>query len=289
MSHASTPCAWPARASSRAPFRWRSVSRRPLSAGGGPATRTVRSAALICAGHLSRPLDPKLPRVRPPHMARRLSRGAKPRQWVALGERKAGEGEAPRPQPTPTEACPVPERGLREREAARDIAGVPRRHDDARGLRQAAEGPPEGDEIGCDELSRRIKQLGGSQRRFRYRDPRGSARWPRAFPRRSGRRRPLHKAPLQTIRGAGEQEKMLHNARIEYEDEAHEIATTLVIESLGLRSGTRRPRSSRAASCATRSACRSSSPTCCRSSRSTSRTTRSDLGDRGARREASRK
>jgi hypothetical protein len=53
-----------------------------------------------------------------------------------------------------------------------------------------------------------------------------------------GKAKAAAQGPLRTIRGAGEQEKMLHNARVEYEDEAHEIAT--------------------------RSGCRSSSPTCCR-------------------------
>ena len=38
--------------------------------------------------------------------------------------------------------------------------------------------------------------------------------------------------PLQAVRGSGEQEKMLHNARIEYAEEAHEIATYMVIDSL---------------------------------------------------------
>ena len=38
--------------------------------------------------------------------------------------------------------------------------------------------------------------------------------------------------PLHAVRGSGEQEKMLHNARAEYADEAQEIATYTVIDSL---------------------------------------------------------
>ena len=37
---------------------------------------------------------------------------------------------------------------------------------------------------------------------------------------------------MHAVRGSGEQEKMLHNARAEYADEAHEIATYTVIDSL---------------------------------------------------------
>jgi ferritin-like metal-binding protein YciE len=37
---------------------------------------------------------------------------------------------------------------------------------------------------------------------------------------------------LHTVRRDGEQEKMLHNARIEFADEAEEIATYTVIDSL---------------------------------------------------------
>ena len=38
--------------------------------------------------------------------------------------------------------------------------------------------------------------------------------------------------PLHSVRREGEQEKMLHNARIEFADEAEEIATYTVIDSL---------------------------------------------------------
>jgi ferritin-like metal-binding protein YciE len=42
---------------------------------------------------------------------------------------------------------------------------------------------------------------------------------------------------LHIVRGTGEQEQMLHNARAEYADEAHEIATYLVVESLATAMG----------------------------------------------------
>jgi ferritin-like metal-binding protein YciE len=47
-----------------------------------------------------------------------------------------------------------------------------------------------------------------------------------------GKARAAAQGPLQTVRGSGEQEKMLHNARAEYADEAQEIATYMVIDSL---------------------------------------------------------
>jgi rubrerythrin len=39
-------------------------------------------------------------------------------------------------------------------------------------------------------------------------------------------------APLDVVRGSGEQARMVHNARTELEEEAHEIATYTVIDSL---------------------------------------------------------
>ncbi len=65
----------------------------------------------------------------------------------------------------------------------------------------------------------------GAPRRSRYRDPKGLRPDGGERLRDAGKAKAAAQAPLQAIRGAGEQEKMLHNARIEYEDEAHEIAT----------------------------------------------------------------
>ena len=52
-----------------------------------------------------------------------------------------------------------------------------------------------------------------------------------------GKAKAAAQGPLQAVRGAGEQEKMLHNARAEYADEAQEIATYTVIDSLATTAG----------------------------------------------------
>ena len=43
--------------------------------------------------------------------------------------------------------------------------------------------------------------------------------------------------PMHTVRREGEQEKMLHNARVEYAEEAQEIATYTVIDALATAAG----------------------------------------------------
>jgi ferritin-like metal-binding protein YciE len=43
--------------------------------------------------------------------------------------------------------------------------------------------------------------------------------------------------PMNAVRREGEQEKMLHNARIEYAEEAQEIATYTVIDALATAAG----------------------------------------------------
>jgi ferritin-like metal-binding protein YciE len=82
------------------------------------------------------------------------------------------------------------------------------------------------------QVSRRIKQLGGNPETVSVPGPQGLGRMAESVSETLGKAKAAAQAPLQTIRGAGEQERMLHNARVEYEDEAHEIATYLVIESL---------------------------------------------------------
>ena len=82
------------------------------------------------------------------------------------------------------------------------------------------------------QVSRRIKQLGGNPETVSIPGPEGLGRMAESVSETFGKAKAAAQAPLNTIRGVGEQEKMLHNARIEYEDEAHEIATYLVIESL---------------------------------------------------------
>lgn len=82
------------------------------------------------------------------------------------------------------------------------------------------------------QLSRRIKQLGGNPETVSVPGPEGLGRVAEGVTERFGRAKAAAQAPLHALRGSGEQERMLHNARTEYEDEAHEIATYLVIESL---------------------------------------------------------
>jgi ferritin-like metal-binding protein YciE len=47
-----------------------------------------------------------------------------------------------------------------------------------------------------------------------------------------GKAKAAAQGPLHAMRGSGEQERMLHNARTEYQEEAWEIATYTVIDSL---------------------------------------------------------
>ncbi|HWM12239.1 MAG TPA: DUF892 family protein [Solirubrobacteraceae bacterium] len=82
------------------------------------------------------------------------------------------------------------------------------------------------------QLSRRIKQLGGNPETVSVRGPEGLGRLAESVSGTFDKAKAAAQSPMHAIRGSGEQEKMLHNARVEYEDEAHEIATYMVIESL---------------------------------------------------------
>ena len=82
------------------------------------------------------------------------------------------------------------------------------------------------------QLSRRIKQLGGNPETVSVPGPDGLGKMAESVSDKLGKAKAAAQGPLHTVRGSGEQEKMLHNARIEYADEAHEIATYMVIDSL---------------------------------------------------------
>jgi ferritin-like metal-binding protein YciE len=71
-------------------------------------------------------------------------------------------------------------------------------------------------------LERRIKQLGG-----------GGQTTQNLF----GKAKAMAKGPLHMVRGDGEQEKMLKNAKTEYWNEHEEIATYLAIETLATKVG----------------------------------------------------
>lgn len=72
------------------------------------------------------------------------------------------------------------------------------------------------------ELERRIKQVGGG-------GPQLSAKVAGEV---AGRAKALTKGPLHMVRGVGEAEKMLKNAKTEYFNEHEEIATYTAIETL---------------------------------------------------------
>jgi ferritin-like metal-binding protein YciE len=82
------------------------------------------------------------------------------------------------------------------------------------------------------QLSRRIKQLGGTPETVSIPGPEGLGRVAESVSEKLGKAKAAAQGPMHAMRGSGEQEKMLHNARVEYADEAHEIATYTVIESL---------------------------------------------------------
>ena len=82
------------------------------------------------------------------------------------------------------------------------------------------------------QVARRIKQLGGNPETVSVPGPEGLGKMAETVSEKLGKAKAAAHGPLQAMRGAGEQEKMLHNARAEYADEAHEIATYMVIDSL---------------------------------------------------------
>ena len=82
------------------------------------------------------------------------------------------------------------------------------------------------------QVSKRIKQLGGTPETVSLPGPEGLSRAAESVSEMVGKAKAAAQGPMHTVRGSGEQEKMLRNARIEYEEEAHEIATYTVIDSL---------------------------------------------------------
>src|SRR6185312_15211456 len=77
-------------------------------------------------------------------------------------------------------------------------------------------------------VSRRIKQLGGEASTVSVPGPEGLTRAAMGVQDVVGKAKAAAQTPLDAVRGSGEQEKMLRNAR----QEAHEIATYTVIESV---------------------------------------------------------
>ena len=82
------------------------------------------------------------------------------------------------------------------------------------------------------QLSRRIKQLGGTPATVSVPGPDGVGRFAANVAGKIEGAKAAAQGTLQSVRRDGEQERMLHNARLEYADEAEEIATYTVIDSL---------------------------------------------------------
>ena len=82
------------------------------------------------------------------------------------------------------------------------------------------------------QLSRRIKQLGGTPATVSVPGPDGVGKFAQNVAGKVEQVKAAAQGPLHTVRREGEQEKMLHNARVEFADEAQEIATYTVIDSL---------------------------------------------------------
>jgi len=82
------------------------------------------------------------------------------------------------------------------------------------------------------QVSRRIKQLGGSPETVSLPGPEGFSKAAESVSDVVGKAKAAAQGPLHAVRGSGEQDKMLRNARTEYQEEAHEIAIYTVIDSL---------------------------------------------------------
>ena len=82
------------------------------------------------------------------------------------------------------------------------------------------------------QVSRRIKQLGGNPETVSLPGPEGLSKAAESVSDVVGKAKAAAQGPLHAVRGSGEQDKMLHNARTEYQEEAYEIATYTVIDSL---------------------------------------------------------
>jgi ferritin-like metal-binding protein YciE len=82
------------------------------------------------------------------------------------------------------------------------------------------------------QVSQRIKQLGGTPDTVSLPGPEGLTKAAESVSGMVGKAKAAAQGPLHAVRGSGEQERMLRNARTEYQEEAHEIATYTVIDSL---------------------------------------------------------
>jgi ferritin-like metal-binding protein YciE len=81
-------------------------------------------------------------------------------------------------------------------------------------------------------VARRIKALGGEAETMSLPGPEAVVKGATGAKAAVQRAAAIAQGPLHAVRGTGQQERMLKNARTEYQDEAEEIATYRVIEAL---------------------------------------------------------
>jgi ferritin-like metal-binding protein YciE len=81
-------------------------------------------------------------------------------------------------------------------------------------------------------VERRIKALGGEAETLSIPGPEPLAKGAKAAQSAVQRAAAVAQGPLHAVRGTGDQERMLKNARTEYHDEAEEIATYRAVEAL---------------------------------------------------------
>jgi ferritin-like metal-binding protein YciE len=81
-------------------------------------------------------------------------------------------------------------------------------------------------------VSKRIKQLGGNPATVSLPGPEGVSKAAQGMQDAVSKAKAAARGPLEVVRGSGEQERMVRNARMEFEEEAHEIAAYMVIDSL---------------------------------------------------------
>jgi ferritin-like metal-binding protein YciE len=81
-------------------------------------------------------------------------------------------------------------------------------------------------------VARRIKALGGEAETMSLPGPEAVVKGATGAKAAVQRAAAVVQGPLHAVRGTGQQERMLKNARTEYQDEAEEIATYRVIEAL---------------------------------------------------------
>lgn len=81
-------------------------------------------------------------------------------------------------------------------------------------------------------VAKRIKQLGGTAETVSLPGPESASKAAESVRSVVGKAKAAAQGPMHLAKGSGEQAKMLHNARVEYREEAVEIATYTVIDAL---------------------------------------------------------